>query len=234
MSEMTVETGKKLRAARKARSLTLEALSSLVGKSKSVLSKYEKGEISVDIDTLGDLARALRVDVTQILFSPSIPRDEETGNVPTFFSGRTRFYSYVFDGRNNRVLRCVFDVLAPLGPGRSRVIVYMNFADYADYQKCENTYQGLIEHYDAVTNIRLTNRDSPMERAGAQILASFLDSDTKWGLWQGLSTRPMMPIATKMLFAKNPLKEDDALVKLLKINREDIRLLKLYNMLPVV
>jgi hypothetical protein len=43
----------------------------------------------------------------------------------------------------------------------------------------------------------------------------------------------MMPIAVKMLFSKNLLKEDETLVKKLKVSREDIRLLKLYNMLSV-
>ena len=55
----------------------------------------------------------------------------------------------------------------------------MNFKDYAHYQKCENTYWGYMEHYNAVTNIHLVNQDSPMEKASAQLLASYLDSDTK-------------------------------------------------------
>ena len=73
-----------------------------------------------------------------------------------------------------------------------------------------------------------------MEKASVQILASFLSSDTKWGLWNGFSTRPMMPIAMKMLFSKTRLKEDAALLKKLKVSKDDIRLLKLYNMLSVL
>lgn len=110
----------------------------------------------------------------------------------------------------------------------------MNFSSYDHYQNCENTYWGYIEHYDAVTNIVLTNQDTPMEKASVQILASYLDSDTKWGLWNGFSSRPMMPIAMKMLFSKTPLKEDLSLIRQLKVSKEDIRLLKLYNMLSVI
>ena len=43
----------------------------------------------------------------------------------------------------------------------------------------------------------------------------------------------MMPIAMKMLFSRTPLKEDEALLKQLKVSKEDIRFLKLYNMLAV-
>jgi hypothetical protein len=44
----------------------------------------------------------------------------------------------------------------------------------------------------------------------------------------------MMPVATKMLFSKKLLKEDEALAEQLKITKEDIRLFKLYNMYPVM
>ena len=109
----------------------------------------------------------------------------------------------------------------------------MNFKDYETYQNCENTYWGYMEHFDALTNIILTNQDSPMEKASIQILAPYLDTDTKWGLFNGFSSRPMMPIATKILISKKRLAEDDNLINSLKISKEDIRLLKLYNMMSV-
>lgn len=84
-----------------------------------------------------------------------------------------------------------------------------------------------------MTHITLTNQDTPMEKASVQVLASYLDSDTKWGLFNGFSSRPMMPIAIKMLLSKTRLKEDEDRIRLLKVSREDVRLLKLYNMLSV-
>ncbi len=154
--------------------------------------------------------------------------------IPVFFNGASQFYSYLFDGRINRLLRCVFDVVSETSDKTFDVIMYMNFEDYSHYQHCENIYTGIMEHYDAITHIQLTNQDTPMEKASVQILASYLDAETKWGLFNGLSSRPMMPIAVKMLFSKSPLKENSELLRMLKVSREDIRLLKLYNMLPVV
>ena len=43
----------------------------------------------------------------------------------------------------------------------------------------------------------------------------------------------MMPIAAKMLFSKKKLKEDEELIRSLKISKDDIRLMKLYNMMAV-
>ena len=234
MSAIGEEIGKKIRGFRKMRGLTLEGLAARVGKTASALSKCEKGAVALDVDSLYALAEALEVQVEQLLYTPpDRPEKLPPGDSPAFFSGRARFYGYIFDGRNGSLIRCAFDVLAEIGKGRRRIAMYMNFADYERYQQSENSYWGIIEHYDAVTNIVLVNQDLPMERASLQVLASFLNSETKWGLFNGLSTRPMMPIATKMLLSTRPLTEDAELFRRLKISKEDIRLLRLYNMLPV-
>ena len=152
---------------------------------------------------------------------------------PVFFNGVSQFYSYLFDGRSNQLIRCVFDILSKTEDNRYKIMMYMNYKDFKNYQKCENTYWGYIEHYDALTNISLTNQDMPMEKASIQILASYLASDTKWGLFNGFSSRPMMPIAIKMLLSKDRLKENEELIRQLKVSKDDIRLLKLYNMMSV-
>ncbi|MGN0293436.1 MAG: helix-turn-helix domain-containing protein [Lachnospiraceae bacterium] len=235
MSDVSIEIGRRIRTFRKKKKLTLDELSSMICKSKSTLSKYEKGEISIDIETLYELADALQVHVEQLLCCrPQRTAIALSGSRPAFFNGLSQFYSYVYDGRANQLIRCVFDVLSESEPNHYKIMMYMNFRDYENYQICENTYWGYIEHYDAITNILLTNQDMPMEKASAQILASYLDSDTKWGLFNGFSSRPMMPVATKMLFSRNRLKEDEELLRQLKISKEDVRLFKLYNMYPVV
>ena len=214
--------------------MTLNELAEVICKSQSTVSKYEKGEITVDIATLYDIADALRVHVEQLLYvRPERTELRAPGNNPAFFTDTSQFYSYLFDGRSNSLMRCVFDVLSKADERKYKIMMYMNFEDFDNYKNCENTYWGYIEHYDAVTNIALTNQDMPMEKASAQILASYLDSDKKWGLFNGFSSRPMMPIAAKMLFSKKKLKEDEELIRSLKISKDDIRLMKLYNMMAV-
>lgn len=234
MSQISFEIGKRIRNFRKMRKMTIEELAQIICKSKATVSKYEKGEIVLDIVTLYDIANALQLHVEQLLYcKPERTNISTKGKNPAFFNGLSQFYAYVFDGRANQIIKCVFDVLSESGESRYKIMMYMNFKDYDNYQNCENTYWGYIEHYDALTNIFMKNQDTPMEQITISILASFLDSDTKWGLFFGISSRPMMPIAVKMLFSKKMLKEDETLIKQLKVSREDIRLLKLYNMLSV-
>ncbi len=235
-NETSVLVGRQIRACRKQNKITLEEMARIIGKSKSTISKYEKGEIPVDVETLYLIARTLHVHIEYFFYYlPTVAATPQPLDAcPSFFTGLSRFYSYLFDGRNNQLIRCVFDILSESDVSGYKIMMYMNFSDYDRYQVCENTYWGYIEHYDALTNIQLTNQDSPMEKASVQILASYLTADTKWGLWNGFSTRPMMPIATKMLFSRERLREDAALLKKLKISKDDIRLLKLYNMLSVL
>ena len=234
MSEVSIEIGNRIRNFRKKRSITIEELARLINKSRATVSKYEKGEIVLDIVTMYEIADALQLHVEQLLYCrPERAVITSNGTEPAFFSGLSQFYSYVFDGRSNQIMRCVFDVLSVAGESRYKIMMYMNIKDFNNYQNCENTYWGYIEHFDALTNIIMRNNDTPMEQITINILASFLDSDTKWGLFCGISSRPMMPVALKMLFSKKILKEDESLAKQLKISKDDIRLLRLYNMLSV-
>lgn len=234
MSEISTQIGSRIRTFRKMRGMTLDDLSDSIHKSKSTISKYEKGEIAVDIETLYEIADAIQVHVEQLLYCPPKRVSLSSSNSnPAFFSGVSQFFSYLFDGRSNHIIRCVFDVLSETAEHQYKIMMYMNYKDFQNYQNCENTYWGYIEHYDAMTHISLTNQDTPMEKASVQILASYLDADTKWGLFNGFSSRPMMPIAIKMLLSKTRLKEDAELIRKLKVSKDDIRLLKLYNMLSV-
>lgn len=45
-----------------------------------------------------------------------------SGANPAFFSGVSQFYSYLFDGRSNRIMRCVFDVLSETEDHRYKII----------------------------------------------------------------------------------------------------------------
>ncbi len=234
MLNIGFEVGKNIRRFRKMRKKTIEELAAAINKSKATVSKYEKGEIIIDIVTLYQIANILKINVEQLLYNGQEHKKYDilgsTGKKPAFFEGVSQFYSYVYDGRTNKIIRCVFDVLSEIEKSRYKIIMYMNFKDYDNYQICENTYCGYIEHYDALTNIFMRNQDTPTERVTASILASFLDTDVKWGLFFGISSRPIMPIAVKMLFSRKQLKENDELIKNLKVSKEDIRLLKIYNM----
>ena len=55
ISEISIEIRNKIRQFRQSRKMTLDELALAIHKSRATLSKYERGEIFIDIDTLYEL-----------------------------------------------------------------------------------------------------------------------------------------------------------------------------------
>lgn len=100
MSELNREIGGLIRNYRKAKNLTQDELSEKICKSKSTISKYEKGEIAVDIETLYEIADAIGVHVEQLLSQRSFERKEmRTSFVRHSFGEETVFMDiYLMEG----------------------------------------------------------------------------------------------------------------------------------------
>ena len=112
--------------------------------------------------------------------------------------------------------------------------MYMNVKDLARYQICESTFRGTLTHYEAFSAMLFENNDMPMDKYQIGIPQPYMDDDRKWVLTYGISCRPLMPSAAKRLLSKTPLPIDKALVQELMISKEDVRLMKHYNMFVMV
>ena len=66
MKEVSIHVGQRIRLYRKTKNLTIETFAGMIHKSKATVSKYENGDISIDIETLFTIAQALGVPVNQL------------------------------------------------------------------------------------------------------------------------------------------------------------------------
>jgi len=234
MYNIPSEVGQRIRLFRKSKGLTIEALGKIIFKSKATVSKYEKGEISIDITTLYSIAEALNVKLEQLLPPIDSVKMITQQSVPEFFKDVSRLYSYIYDGRNSSLIRNVIDITEDVESGQFNAMLYMNIKDYDNYLICENTYHGVVEHYDTLSKFVLVNQATPIESITISMMATFADSDERWGLMSGISFRPFMPIATKMLISHEPIKKSPEFLKRLKFSKEDYRYMKIYNMFSVM
>ena len=123
MTNLPLEIGNKIKFFRKKRGLTLVEFADILCKSKATVSKYENGQITIDIVTLYEIAEALGVHVEQLLYSePAQVPKKSLSNAPAFFRDVSQFYIYYYDGRDNSVNRCVVDVLTPSNPGTYKIM----------------------------------------------------------------------------------------------------------------
>lgn len=233
--DIAQEIGAKIRYYRRKKGMTVDQLAAAVCKSKSSISKYESGQIGIDVLSLYDIAKALDVRVTQLLYlPPSGYTGAPSGSVPAFFAGLTQFYLYYFDGRANQVNRCVLDISAEEEQGVFHVQMYMNVKEYRHYTLCENYYEGTLTHYDALSLVVLQNQDMEMDHYQIGIPSPYMNAPVKWALAYGISSRPLMPTSTKVLLSKTIQEETPEFEKNLRLSKEDIRLMKLYNMLTIM
>lgn len=87
--------------------MTLQQLAEKIHKSRASLSKYENGEITLDVETLYEISTALGVDMSRLTdFQPVRPAplplaNSSMGRSPFYQADRRYFYFY--DGRYNRL-----------------------------------------------------------------------------------------------------------------------------------
>ena len=77
MSSFSYFVGQRIKKYRKSRGYTIEQFSAMINKSKATLSKYENGAITIDIETLYEIAQALDIDMKCFIdYQPPIFRTE--------------------------------------------------------------------------------------------------------------------------------------------------------------
>lgn len=236
MTAISVTVGSNIRDLRKQKNLTLKQVAKKINKSIATVAKYESGEITIDVETLYEISKALGVRVEQLLHSPdSRPRKSSRNSAipPAFFSEIDHFFCYSYDGRMRSIMRTRYDIWQKPGETRDNVYGYVNFSDYEHYRNCETTYRGHIEHYEAISALILESLDSRMDKCLLQICAPFIDGDYKWALCSALSIQPFMPVSFKALISKEPIPENEEIISKLLVSREDIARLKRFNMLSV-
>ena len=94
MKEVSVHVGKRIRLYRKMKNMTIEVFAGLINKSKATVSKYENGDIAIDIETLFIIAQALDISVNQLIdYDKKIEDTEERAETGVKRYGKNRLRS---------------------------------------------------------------------------------------------------------------------------------------------
>ena len=99
MSSFSYFVGQRIKKYRKSRGYTIEQFSAMINKSKATLSKYENGAITIDIETLYEIAQALDIDLKCFIdYQPPMFHAEPALPKNSYFN-QTLAYMYYYDGR---------------------------------------------------------------------------------------------------------------------------------------
>lgn len=213
MEDIAKEVGKKIRMYRKQMNMTIEELADIICKSKSTITKYEAGTVSLDIYTLEDIANAFHINAYQLLLFPKEKRNEELTDIMARpFQNCEEFFIYYYDGRRKEVVKSYLRILNDEELDTHSVFYYLAFQDYENYSDCEYIYRGCVQSHDFFTYFFLTNMVNPVDKITICVTNPLHQNTETWGILSGILDNPLTPFSVKILLSKNMI-ADSALSK---------------------
>lgn len=227
MSELGMRVGENIRIYRRANRMTLSELAEKINKSKATVGKYEQGTIALDMDTLYEIAAALRVSPFQLMVS-LLPEKREKGE-PRLMGERR--YMYLYDGRASRIVRSL--LISGQDEGDDAVTLFYDIPSFTEPQRCRALYYGRRQKHDFVTNYLLENQSNGVEHAFLCVMRSLDRPSESTGLLSGISSRMLLPASAKCIVSASILPENEELTESLLLTKEDLRLTRRCNMFIV-
>lgn len=223
MQELSKHVGNRIRTFRKVRGLSVEQLGERIGRSKATVYKYESGHIPVDVDTIAEISKVLKIEPA-FLFDIPTAKGTAKHNIAFFDTGC--LYTYYFDGRIKRVVRSLLAFHPDQENGGNVASFYMNLTDFAEPERSRYIYSGTLFSHETVSYFVLENITLPIETLVIEMMHPFQTSQTTWGLFMGLSDQPLAPMAAKMLFSKVPLTNKELECYPLAFSKDELRSIK--------
>lgn len=238
MHDINVHVGKQIRMYRKVQGLTLQQLADLIHKSRATMSKYETGEITLDVETLYDISQALHISMNQLTDYQLLPEPEpaavpQTGNLKSPFFEANRLYFYFYDGRYKRLKDGIIDIYrSNEHPGDYKASLSIN-AVTPNGRSSVVYYTGNVLYSDMLIRFSFVNQCNTLEEDLLYIFNPLEIRDFTEGLLCGISSADLMPCAFKCLVTLTPQKTDDELQKRLLITKKELQRWQKLNMFIV-
>lgn len=236
-NEINLQVGSLVRRYRKEQGLTLQELAERIHKSRASVSKYENGEIVLDIGTLYEIAQALRISPAQLLpYEPPLPREDEnpaeTVTKSPFFRAK-RLYFYFYDGRYQRLKDGVIDIREREDePGNYEASLSISAVTPAG-RSSEVYYTGKVLYSDMLIRFSFVNQCNALEEDLLYIFNPLEIRDSTDGLLCGISSADLMPCAFKCLVTLTPKEHTEAFKQQLLITKKEMKRWEKLNMLIV-
>ena len=237
MEQVNLYVGAQIRRYRKNRQMTLQQLADRIHKSRASVSKYETGEVSLDIVTLTEIARVLEVQPGQLV---DLPVQEEEGDrlpsansgISPFFQAR-RLYFHFYDGRYKRLKDGIIDIYErENAPGNYEATLSIS-AVTPTGRSSEIYYTGKVVYSDMLIRFSFVNQCNALEEDLLYIFNPLEIRDSTDGLLCGISSADLMPCAFKCLVTLTPQEHTEHFKQQLLITKKELQKWQKLNMLMV-
>lgn len=192
MGSFSYHVGQRIKKYRKSRGYTIEQFSAMINKSKATVSKYENGTITIDVETLYDIARALDIDLKCFIdYQPPVFHAQSV--LPkNFYFNQPRAYMYYYDGRVRQLVRSLL-CFSPAASGDGiDVMLYLGVDDFREPDRCQHLFTGEMKPYDTITHMVLTNQINEAEKMYICMLNPMHNRTPAVGLLSGIGSTPVL------------------------------------------
>lgn len=219
-NELLQHVGCQIKMFRKIKKLTIDELAKMINKSKSTVSKYESGEIAIDIITLYDIARALNINIINLIdYEENIKTEEEHDHLWQ----AKHFYMYHQSGKK---IYCSYIQLKVDSISRKTIAtLYYKVENFNELKNCDTIYQGYMSHHENILNFNLKNCMYDSESVLMNFFIPMKKTSALAGLISGLEGATLRPSSYKVILSKNELSFEEQ-SEMLQLSKEVIKRLK--------
>lgn len=231
MESISTHVGTRIKYFRKKKGITLDQFASMINKSTATISKYERGIISIDIETLWRISNQLDIGLPLLLdYKSEKKKNSPLANL-SFINDENRLHVYSYDGYRKKLKRSLLQVHdLSMEAAELTGTLYYDMQKTDDYHKCKHLYHGRVESYDLVTYLILENSVNPIEKVSMYILNPLHQEEKTFGLMSGIYDNPFMPIAIRFMAAKHAIDDSAFLEESLVLSKYALKEIKHYNM----
>ena len=208
MKNLNQKIGQQIHMYRKNLGLTLQELANQIHKSKASVSKYENGDITLDVQTLFEISQALHVPMNRLINF----EDEKEYPAPAFInpSGKSPFYTsrrlylYFYDGRYKRLKDGIIDIRELQTQSNLFEALLSISALSPSGKSIETFYSGKVVYSDMLIRFSFVNQHNFLEEDLLYIFNPLDIRESTEGLLTGISSADLKPCAFKCIVSLTP------------------------------
>lgn len=221
--------GENIRKYRTAYNMTLKELSVKLRKSISTVSKYEKGDISLDLPTFMEISRIFKISPSLLLGQEAELQKEEY----IYEKDAAKLYMYSYDTQNKAIVQSIIEQYPCLSNGNTyRAQMFNDIKDIEHPGHCGSFYVGEYKQ-DGFIGTYFLRSQMTTEHVFISCIRNLVNPNQQIGLMSGLSNYNMLPITTKVMISNAEMTNKEALMNQLIFSKEDYKLLRKTNYLSV-
>ena len=224
MGDISRRIGEQIKLYRKLNHMKLEEVAARISKSSATVSKYERGDIIIDVETLCQLAEIFHINPNQLLLCAQEPESAFSKQAKGIFRNTNRLYLYWGGNKKSYIGRGLLEIFP--GEETDEVMCYACVDESFSKQSSIAVYRGRVEYTDIFSRVYLVNQANPIDYIHIHVTDDLSDSMFVYAMVASINTSAFEPVAFRMMVCKEKQVEDEAFFSRICVSKKELERLK--------